>query len=184
MISVSSKQSLLSRNNIDKLRMKLYDIVCHLQLASDRVSCKKTLAAFYSMYNSLSDFPSLSYIRTFPPSCLFILSSLPPLSHPSLIPFLLPLSPFSLPLLPLPPLLFLPPSSSFPSLHPLPSLHSGVQRGMQGGCSKMPFPSNHTKDLLHPTGEDQRVCCCLQSRKQNPNHGRERIQVWNMYIHT
>ena len=38
-MSVSAKQTFLSRNNnIDKLRMKLYDIACHLQVASDGVT--------------------------------------------------------------------------------------------------------------------------------------------------
>lgn len=46
-ISVSAKHTLLSRNNnIDKLRMKLYDIACHLQLASDGVTCKYTLTYY------------------------------------------------------------------------------------------------------------------------------------------
>ena len=40
MTSVSSKQKFFSHNNIDKLRMKLYDIACHLQLSSDGVTCE------------------------------------------------------------------------------------------------------------------------------------------------
>ena len=39
-MSVSSKQRLFSQNNIEKLRMKLYDIAFHLQLASDGVTCE------------------------------------------------------------------------------------------------------------------------------------------------
>ena len=39
-MSVSAKQAFLSRNNIEKLRLKLYDIACHLQVASDGVTCK------------------------------------------------------------------------------------------------------------------------------------------------
>ena len=41
MTSVSSKQKFLAKNNIDKLRVKLYDIACHLQLATDGVTCKR-----------------------------------------------------------------------------------------------------------------------------------------------
>ena len=40
-VSVSCKKTFLSRNNnIEKLSVKLYDIACHLQLASDGVTCE------------------------------------------------------------------------------------------------------------------------------------------------
>ena len=113
MTSVSSKQKFFSHNNIDKLRMKLYDIACHLQLSSDGVTCEpgftvdQSWPVYMYMYNvqnvHVRIYSEYKLKITLLTSCYFP----SPAPSPSLFP------PSSLPP---------PPPPHSPSLHSLPSL--------------------------------------------------------------